>query len=104
MLNLLKAIYKTYPPNRNLAWITSKCSNVLTNPVESKTLVTKTKVSVTATENLVGEQESPSTEPVVDTDSNKWSINLNTVLYDETEVVATVDTTTLKSSVSLWEI
>jgi len=72
--------------------------------VQSKTLIAETKIGVAASENLVGEQETPSAETIVDGDANERTVDLNAVLYDETEIVTTIDTTTCRSMLGwmLW--
>jgi len=54
--------------------------------VQEQTLITETKVGVTTAENLVGEQETPGTETIIDTDTNERAVNFYTVLHDKSKI------------------
>lgn len=58
-------------PKGDLCRVTTESSNVFLNPLESESLVAQTKISVTATQDLVAVEEAPAAETVVDGNANE---------------------------------
>ena len=75
---------------------TSECFNVLLDPLQSQTLVPKTKVEVTGIPDLFAStQETPCTQAVVDGNADDRFADVYRVLHGKREVVALVNTSTL---------
>lgn len=60
--------------------LTPKCFNVLLHPLESQTLIAKSKIGIAALLNLFAHEKTPCTEPVVESNTNERLANIYSIL------------------------
>lgn len=72
--------------------LTTETSDILIEPMQCQSLISKPDVGVTAADDLLARDKPPSTQAIVDRHANDRFANVDRILNDEGQVVPSVNT------------